>query len=127
MAKAKKDLKSAAAAGTSVFDTIANGQQYEQTTMTDPEINELTDALNAKYLQDTQSAEDAQTTEKRGPGRPKSADPSQWARLNLKLPLDLRAYLQAAAYRESTPEKMCSVTEYLCKLIREDMEKHNNE
>lgn len=124
---AKKNLKDAAAAGTSVFDTIANGQQ----TITAPapdDTEELMKALHSQYSQDTpnlQYTQDAQ--EKRGPGRPKSADPTQWVRLNLKLPTDLRAYLQAAAFRESTPKKICSMTEYLCNLIREDMEKHKDD
>ena len=124
MAKGKKDLKSAAAAGTSVFDTIAAGQQPA-------DDEELTKALYTKYTQDTPDLQDTQETqntpERRGPGRPRTADPTQWVRLNLKLPTDLRAYLQAAAFRESTPEKICSMTEYLCNLIRDDMEKHKND
>ena len=42
-------------------------------------------------------------------------------RLNLKVPVEIKKYLYAAAYRESTPEKMVSMTEYLCNLVRKDM------
>ena len=45
-------------------------------------------------------------------------------RLNLVIPAYIKEYLKAAAYRESDPEHMVSVTEYLCGLIMQDMRYH---
>lgn len=56
-------------------------------------------------------------------GRPaKYSQPME--RLNLKIPVDVKEYLYAAAYRASSSKKQVSVTEYLCKIVREDMERH---
>ena len=108
---AKKSMKEAAAAGTSVFDTIATGAQYGDT------------AQDAKDVQDVQNARHAQGV---GSGRPaKYAQPLE--RLNLKIPTDIKDYLYEAAYRESSPRKPVSVTEYLIQLVREDMERHKGE
>ena len=48
-------------------------------------------------------------------------------RLNLRIPEDIREYLQAAAYRESSPKKRVSLTEYLCQLVRQDMERNKTD
>ena len=48
-------------------------------------------------------------------------------RLNLRIPEDIREYLQAAAYRESSPKKRVSITEYLCQLVRQDMERNKSD
>lgn len=95
---AKKSMKEAAAAGTSVFDQIANG--------------------NTQGAQDTQNTEGIQTRT----GAP--AAPVQMERINLKIPAYLKEYLQEQAYNESTPRHIVSVTEYLCNLVKKDMEQH---
>ena len=106
----KKSLKDAAQAGTSVFDTIATG--------------------GAQYVQDAQSAQNAQdaASAKEMPqrGRPKK-NTQEMERLSLKIPTEIKDYLQAAAYRESSPKHMVSLTEYLCDLVRRDMELHKDD
>ena len=98
---ARKSMKDAAAAGTSVFDQIASG--YVQ---------------NANGVQDVQGVQGA-----------KDAQPDKipTERLNLRIPADVKAYLMAAAYRESSPTKQVSLTEYLVNLVRADMEKHKDD
>ena len=105
---AKKSMKDAAAAGTSVFDQIANGNVQNA-----PDVSDVQD------VQTVQGVKDAQKAEK--------ADKIQLERLNLRIPADIKAYLQAAAYRESSPTKTVSLTEYLCELVRADMEKHKDD
>lgn len=102
---AKKSMKEAATAGTSVFDQIASG--------------------NAQDVKDVQNVQDAKDVKSAQKGRPvKNLQPME--RLNLKIPADIKEYLQAAAYRESSPKKTVSLTEYLCELIRADMGKHKD-
>lgn len=43
-------------------------------------------------------------------------------RFNLKMPIEYQEYLQAAAYRASSPTKTVTITEYICELIRRDKE-----
>ena len=102
----KKSMKAAAAAGTSVFDQIASGN--------------VQDTQDVKDVQNVQNAKD---TKKGRP--PKNTEPME--RLNLKIPAELKEYLQAAAYRESSPKRTVSLTEYLCSLIRADMEQHKEQ
>ncbi len=90
---AKKSMKTAAAQGTSVFDTIATGY-----------VQDVQDVQNTVDVQDVKSV--------------------QYERLNLRIPADIKEYLYEAAFRESTAKKSVSVTEYLCALVRADMEKH---
>lgn len=45
-------------------------------------------------------------------------------RLNLAIPTEIKNYLYAAAYRESNEKHTVSVTEYICRLVTADMEKH---
>ena len=51
----------------------------------------------------------------------------EYYRFNLKMPLEYKEYLQAAAYRASSPEKTITITEYLCELVRADMEKNGGQ
>lgn len=97
---ARKSMKDAAAAGTSVFDQIATGAQN---------VNDVQDVQDAKAVKNAQDAEKMPTE-----------------RLNLRIPADVKAYLMAAAYRESSPTKQVSLTEYLVRLVREDMAKHKD-
>ena len=54
---------------------------------------------------------------------PKAPKP-EYYRFNLKMPLEYKDYLQAAAYRASSPTKTVTITEYICELVRADMEKN---
>ena len=94
-----KKLKGAAAASADIFDTIARGN--------------TADTIDTEDTQDTQ---DTQRT-------PKAPKP-EYYRFNLKMPLEYKEYLQAAAYRASSPEKTVPITEYVCELVRADMEKN---
>lgn len=95
---ARKSMKTAANEGTSVFDVVATGN-----------------TSNTAYVVDAPDAEPVK------PVRPKMV------RLNLLIPEDIKEYLQAAAYRESNPKHMFSLTEYFVKIAREDMERHKND
>ena len=97
-----KKLKGAAAASADIFDTIARGN--------------TTDTVDTADTQDTQ---DTQRT-------PKAPKP-EYYRFNLKMPLEYKEYLQAAAYRASSPEKTVTITEYICELVRADMEKNGGQ
>ena len=94
-----KKLKGAAAASADIFDTIARGN--------------TADTIDTGDTQDTQ---DTQST-------PKAPKP-EYYRFNLKMPLEYKDYLQAAAYRASSPTKTVTITEYICELVRADMEKN---
>ena len=69
---------------------------------------------NTTDTADTQDTQDTRNTQK-----------PVYYRFNLKMPLEYKEYLQAAAYRASSPEKIVTVTEYICELVRADMEKNS--
>lgn len=69
---------------------------------------------NTTDTADTQDTQDTRNTQK-----------PEYYRFNLKMPLEYKEYLQAAAYRASSPEKTVTITEYICELVRADMEKNN--
>lgn len=94
-----KKLKGAVAASADIFDTIARG--------------------NTADTEDTTDTQDTQDT-------PKAAKP-EYYRFNLKMPLEYKDYLQAAAYRASSPTKTVTITEYICELVRADMEKNGGQ
>ena len=94
-----KNLKGAAAASADIFDTIARG--------------------NTADTVDTTDTQDTRRT-------PKAPKP-EYYRFNLKMPLEYKEYLQAAAYRASSPEKTVTITEYICELVRADMEKNGGQ
>lgn len=101
---AKKSIKEAATAGTSIFDTIARGAQNTQ------------DVIEA---QDTQNVQNVQDVNKQG---------VPLARLNLKIPTEIKEYLTVAAAKASIEQRRnISLTEYLCELVRADMEKHTGQ
>ena len=97
-----KKLKGAAAASADIIDKIARGN--------------TTDTADTTDTQDTQ---DTQRTQK--------APKPEYYRFNLKMPLEYKEYLQAAAYRASSPEKTVTITEYICELVRADMEKNGGQ
>ena len=71
---------------------------------------------NTTDTADTQDTQDTRNTQK-----------PEYYRFNLKMPLEYKEYLQAAAYRASSPEKTITITEYLCELVRADMEKNGGQ
>ena len=93
-----KKLKGAAAASADIFDTIARGNTVDTV--------------------DTTDTQDTQDTRKAKP---------EYYRFNLKMPLKYKDYLQAAAYRASSPTKTVTITEYICELVRADMEKNGGQ
>ena len=105
----KKSLREGASASANALDIIIRGPQ----------------AYQPQDAQDTRDSQDTQHV-KRAQGRPRTQDVPM-ERLNLKIPAEIKAYLQAAAYRESSPTHTVSLTEYLCSIIRADMEKHSGE
>lgn len=94
-----KKLKGAAAASADIFDTIARGN--------------TADTIDTEDTQDTQNTQSTQKAPK-----------PEYYRFNLKMPLEYKDYLQAAAYRASSPTKTVTITEYICELVRADMEKN---
>ena len=66
--------------------------------------------MGAQGTQDTRSAQDTKKQE--------------YYRFNLKMPFAYKGYLQQAAFKASTPTNLVTVTEYICNLIRADMEKN---
>ena len=101
---AKKNLKSAAA---NVFDQIATGAENAENT-------------NATlYVQDDEPR--TGRTRLRGTG-------TEWVRLNLRIPADVKEYLAIAAARQTIADrKPISLTEYMCNRIYADMEKHKDD
>lgn len=102
---AKKSMKDAAAAGTSVFDQIASGN-----------VTNVNNVQNVKDVKDAQNVNG---------GRPvKYTVPLE--RLNLKIPAEIKEYLTVAAAKASIAQRRnISLTEYLIQLVREDMAKNN--
>ena len=47
-----------------------------------------------------------------------------YERMNSKVPAEIKMYLYAQSYRVSSPTKKVSMTEYLCEIVRQDMEKN---
>ena len=67
----------------------------------------------------TQSAENTQST----PETP-TTKKQEYYRFNLKMPIEYKEYLQAVAYKASSPAKVVTITEYICDLIKADIEKN---
>ena len=100
---AKKSMKAAATAGTSVFDQIASGNVQH--------------AENVADVQDVQNVQNAKDVNKKG-------EPLE--RLNLKIPAEIKEYLTVAAAKASIAQRRnISLTEYLLQIVREDMAKNN--
>ena len=97
---AKKSMKDAAAAGTSVFDQIASGNVQS--------VQDVTDVQDVKNVKDVN----------------KKGEPLE--RLNLKIPAEIKEHLTVAAAKASIEQRRnISLTEYLIQLVREDMAKNN--
>ena len=97
---AKKSMKDAAAAGTSVFDQIASGHVQSAENVTD--------------VQDVKNVKDVN----------KKGEPLE--RLNLKIPAEIKEYLTVAAAKASIAQRRnISLTEYLIQIVREKKKKNN--
>ena len=105
---AKKSMKEAATAGTSVFNQIASGNVQH--------AENVTDVQDVKNVPDTKDAKDV------------NKEGVELARLNLKIPAELKEYLTVAAAKASIEQRRnISLTQYLCDLVTADMERHKNE
>ena len=129
---AKKSMKDAATAGTSVFEQIASGNtQQAQPTEERKEIKEVISVPTAPDAQDIQDIKDVQNTpdtQMRRRGRKPNPDKQPIERLNLKIPATLKQYLIIAAARASLEqERQVSITEYICDLIADDKARHEEE
>lgn len=80
---------------------------------------DIFDTIARGNTTDTADTQDTQDT-------PKATKP-EYYRFNLKMPLEYKDYLQAAAYRASSPTKTVTITEYICELVRADMEKNGGQ
>ena len=129
---AKKSMKDAAAAGTSVFEQIVSGNtQQAQPTEERKEIKEVISVPTAPDAQDIQDIKDVQNTpdtQMRRRGRKPNPDKQPIERLNLKIPAALKQYLIIAAARASLEqERQVSITEYICDLVADDKARHEEE
>lgn len=127
MPKTNISIKDAANAGTAVFNQIANGNTLPTTKNPKEESSEKDrqtpprkqGAKDTEDAQNTQDAKDVQNTK----ATKKEAVPM--ARLNLKIPADIKEYLTVAAALESIKKKrQISLTEYLCDIVRADRDKN---
>ena len=107
----RKSMKAAATAGTSVFDQIANGNVQD--------VQNTQDAKDVQDVKNVQNAKDVKDTNKEG---------VELARLNLKIPAELKEYLTVAAAKASIEQRRnISLTQYLCDLVTADMERHKDQ
>ena len=108
MANNGKGFTSAANEGASVFDQIASGNvQHAENTKDVPDAKDVPNAKGAK------------DTNKEG---------VELARLNLKIPAELKEYLTVAAAKASIEQRRnISLTQYLCDLVTADMERHKDQ
>ena len=104
MANKGKGFTGAANEGASVLDRLASGAQHTQ---------------DAKDVKNVPDAKDVKDTNKEG---------VELARLNLKIPAELKEYLTVAAAKASIDQRRnISLTQYLCDLITADMERHKDQ
>ena len=116
MANKGKGFTGAANEGASVLDRLASGAQHAQDTK---DVQDVKDAQNAKDVKDAQNAKDVKDTNKEG---------VELARLNLKIPAELKEYLTVAAAKASIDQRRnISLTQYLCDLVTADMERHKDQ
>ena len=107
MANKGKGFTGAANEGASVLDRLASGAQHTQ---------DAKDVQDVKNVKDTKDVKD---TNKEG---------VELARLNLKIPAELKEYLTVAAAKASIEQRRnISLTQYLCDLITADMERHKDQ
>lgn len=104
---AKKGFNTAATEGASVLDRLTSGTQHAK------------DAKDVQDIKDVQNTKDVKDTNKEG---------VELARLNLKIPAELKEYLTVAAAKASIDQRRnISLTQYLCDLVTADMERHKDQ
>lgn len=104
---AKKGFNTAATQGASVIDQLASGAKAVPDAKDVPDVKNVPDAKGAK------------DTNKEG---------VELARLNLKIPAELKEYLTVAAAKASIDQRRnISLTQYLCDLVAADMERHKDQ
>lgn len=104
---AKKGFNTAATEGASVLDRLTSGTQHTQ------------DTKDVQDVKNVQNAKDVKDTNKEG---------VELARLNLKIPAELKEYLTVAAAKASIDQRRnISLTQYLCDLVTADMERHKDQ
>lgn len=107
MANKGKGFTGAANEGASVLDRLTSGAQHTQ------------DAKDVQDVKDVKDTKDAKDTNKGG---------VELARLNLKIPAELKEYLTVAAAKASIEQRRnISLTQYLCDLVTADMERHKDQ
>jgi hypothetical protein len=107
MANKGKGFTGAANEGASVLDRLTSGAQHAQ------------DAKDVQDVKDVKDTKDAKDTNKEG---------VELARLNLKIPAELKEYLTVAAAKASIEQRRnISLTQYLCDLVTADMERHKDQ
>lgn len=74
------------------------------------ESTDIFDIIATTNTQNTSDTEDTPSTKK------------EFYRFNLKMPIEYKDHLQSAAYHASTPHKTVTITEYICELIKADMQ-----
>lgn len=109
-----KKFQTAVAQSADVIDTITRARtKNTENTQTTADIISIQDTIDTH---DTKSSKDTKKEPKQ-----------EYYRFNLKMPLEYKDYLQAAAYKASSPSKIVTITEYICELIKADMEKHKDD
>ena len=107
MANKGKGFTGAANEGASVLDRLTSGAQHAQ------------DTKNVQDVKNVQDTKDVKDTNKEG---------VELARLNLKIPAELKEYLTVAAAKASIEQRRnISLTQYLCDLVTADMERHKDQ
>lgn len=101
---AKKGFNTAATEGASVLDRLTSGTQH---------VKDVQDVQNVSDVKDVKDV---------------NKEGVELARLNLKIPAELKEYLTVAAAKASIEQRRnISLTQYLCDLVTADMERHKDQ
>ena len=101
---AKKGFNTAATEGASVLDRLTSGTQH---------VKDVQDVQNVSDVKDVKDV---------------NKEGVELARLNLKIPAELKEYLTVAAAKASIDQRRnISLTQYLCDLVAADMERHKDQ
>ena len=87
--------------------------------MAKKDIKTAAESANAFDIIATGTTDTASTQDTKG-----TTSAREVYRMNLKMPVEFKEYLMAQAYRQSNEKHIVSVTEYICNLIREDMDRN---
>ena len=128
---AKKSMKDAATAGTSVFDQIARGSTKDIINVNNVEnvnnTNNVINDNNVNNVTETQNTNDIKNVPAAKSGRPAKYE-GELVRINLKIPAEYKDYLTIAAAKASIEQRRSiSLTQYICDLIDADREKYKDD